>query len=184
MSRPKNMSQLDYLWTYFGKYQVSEVVGDTPDPSKIVTESALVDFLKKYSGEGGLVKLQLLDNPTDSTKMNLVGISATGDQITMVELEKEDYLSNVGITTSSQEQVDKGESSYLGEPLLTFTMKSGKNYYISLPQYSFTGSENNSIKTSVENGVISTTIKIDTTDENNLLTETTNGLVATLYWEE
>ena len=43
---PRGMSQLDYLWTNFGNYKVSEGIQTPPDPNSLITEKTLVDAIK------------------------------------------------------------------------------------------------------------------------------------------
>ena len=46
---PRGMSQLDYLWTNFGNYKVSEGIQSPPDPNSLITEKALVDAIKSIN---------------------------------------------------------------------------------------------------------------------------------------
>ena len=48
---PRGMSQLDYLWTNFGNYKVSEGIQSPPDPNSLITEKTLVDAIKSETGK-------------------------------------------------------------------------------------------------------------------------------------
>lgn len=166
-NRPKGMSQLDYLWTYFGNYKVSDNISDTPNEFNIVSEKALMEYLDKYSG--GIVKLQLFEKENDPTKLELIGISSSGETLTIVDLDKEDNLTNVKLIFSTQVEIDNKVCENIDEPLLVFTMKSGKSYYINLSQFAYIGGETKSIKTTIVNNKIYAHIKIDDTLETSVV---------------
>ena len=67
--RPQNMSQLDYLWTYFGSYEVSDSL-DTPN--SIPTSEAVKQFVT--ATEVGIVELgtEELSNNKIKIKSNFI----------------------------------------------------------------------------------------------------------------
>ena len=144
-NRPNGMSQLDYLWTYFGQYQVSQGVEGNLDPTKIVTETVLKEYLDKYT-QGYIEDMKLV--PKGQDKLELLGIANNGETISIVEFDKENSLINVQLIMSTQVEIDNNICSELDTPLLVFTMKDGKKYYVSLTQFVYYGGETSSIKTS------------------------------------
>lgn len=157
-NRPNGMSQLDYLWTYFGQYQVSQGVEGNLDPTKIVTETVLKEYLDKYT-QGYIEDMKLV--PKGQDKLELLGIANNGETISIVEFDKENSLVNVQLIMSTQVEIDNNICNELNVPLLVFTMKDGKKYYVSLSQFVYYGGETSSIKTSVVGTKISAHLKLD-----------------------
>lgn len=155
------VSQLDYLWTTFGEYQVSDGVQSPPNPNNLVTEEVLCNYIQDYTG-GAIVKLGIIEN---NDKIELVGYSSSGSIITIVELDKEDYLVDVQLIMSTQVEIDNNICTSLDEPLLKFIMRGGKSYYVNLSQFKYTGVETQSIKTTVTNNRIAAHLKIDNSIE-------------------
>lgn len=154
---PPGMSQLDYLWTYFGNYKVT----DTPSESKdmIVTEKALQEYLEQYS-QGVVTSLKLV--PKVGTNMlQLIACTKDGAELSIVEIEEEDHLTKVEFKLSTQVEIDNNVCENLDEPLLVFTMKSDTKYYINLSQFQYIGKETNSIKTTVVGNKIAAHLKLD-----------------------
>ena len=99
---PRGMSQLDYLWTNFGNYKVSEGIQTPPDSNSLITEKTLVDAIKSETGSY-ITNLKLLDS---GDTLKLVGLSDSGEELTFVELDKENYLINAEVIRSTQEEID------------------------------------------------------------------------------
>lgn len=179
---PSGVSQLDYLWTTFGDYQVSEGVQTPPDPNSLVSEEVLTNYVKDIT-EGAIVKLGIIEN---DDALELVGYSSSGSIITIVELEKEDYLTGVQLIMSTQVEIDNNICTSLDEPLLKFTMKQGKTYYVNLNQFKYTGEETQSIKTTVTSNKIAAHLKIDNSIETPVVDVkvTDNGLKIDLTLKE
>ena len=171
---PRGMSQLDYLWTNFGNYKVSEGIQTPPDPNSLITEKTLVDAIKSETGSY-ITNLKLLDA---GDKLKLVGLSDSGEELTFVELDKENYLINAEVIRSTQEEIDNTICNELDIPLLVLTLKNGNKYYVNLDQFNYIGGETNSIKTTVLGKKISAHLKIDNTIETPIVDVkiTDNGL--------
>lgn len=171
---PRGMSQLDYLWTNFGNYKVSEGIQTPPDPNSLITEKTLVDTIKSETGSY-ITNLKLLDA---GDKLKLVGLSDSGEELTFVELDKENYLINAEVIRSTQEEIDNTICNELDIPLLVLTLKNGNKYYVNLDQFNYIGGETNSIKTTVLGKKISAHLKIDNTIETPIVDVkiTDNGL--------
>ena len=171
---PRGMSQLDYLWTNFGNYKVSEGIQSPPDPNSLITEKTLVDTIKSETGSY-ITNLKLLDA---GDKLKLVGLSDSGEELTFVELDKENYLINAEVIRSTQEEIDNTICNELDIPLLVLTLKNGNKYYVNLDQFNYIGGETNSIKTTVLGKKISAHLKIDNSIETPIVDVkiTDNGL--------
>lgn len=171
---PRGMSQLDYLWTNFGNYKVSEGIQSPPDPNSLITEKTLVDAIKSETGSY-ITNLKLLDA---GDKLKLVGLSDSGEELTFVELDKENYLINAEVIRSTQEEIDNTICNELDIPLLVLTLKNGNKYYVNLDQFNYIGGETNSIKTTVLGKKISAHLKIDNSIETPIVNVkiTDNGL--------
>lgn len=157
---PQGMSQLDYLWNNFGGKKISEGNLTNPDTDSIVTEEALNKVLLNYTN-GMIARLKLVPSLEDDSKLQLIGISPTGQSLTVVDLDKEDYLQDIEIITATQVEVDKEICDNLDEPILVAKMKGGKVYYVNLSQFKYIGAETKSIKTTVTGNKISANLKID-----------------------
>lgn len=158
---PRGMSQLDYLWTNFGNYKVSKGIQSPPDPNSLITEKTLVDAIKSETGSY-ITNLKLLDA---GDKLKLVGLSDSGEELTFVELDKENYLINAEVIRSTQEEIDNTICNELDIPLLVLSLKNGSKYYVNLDQFNYIGGETNSIKTTVLGKKISAHLKIDNSIE-------------------
>ena len=158
---PRGMSQLDYLWTNFGNYKVSEGIQSPPDPNSLITEKTLVDAIKSETGSY-ITNLKLLDS---GDTLKLVGLSDSGEELTFVELDKENYLINAEVIRSTQEEIDNTICNELDIPLLVLTLKNGNKYYVNLDQFNYIGGETNSVKTTVLGKKISAHLKIDNSIE-------------------
>lgn len=165
-SRPSGMSQLDYLWVNFGNRTILD--GTQSDPDGFVTGAVLDEALKKCTG-GGITTLKLSPKPEDDTKLELVGIGSTGALLSIVEFDKEDHITGLGIINSTQIEVDNEICENIDEPLLVITMMSGKKFYQALTQFKYTGVETNSIKTQVNGSRIAAHLKIDESIETPLV---------------
>ena len=171
---PRGMSQLDYLWTNFGNYKVSEGIQSPPDPNSLITEKTLVDAIKSETGSY-ITNLKLLDS---GDTLKLVGLSDSGEELTFVELDKENYLINAEVIRSTQEEIDNTICNELDIPLLVLTLKNGNKYYVNLDQFNYIGGETNSVKTTVLGKKISAHLKIDNSIETPIVDVkiTDNGL--------
>ena len=158
---PRGMSQLDYRWTNFGNYKVSKGIQTPPDSNSLITEKTLVDAIKSETGSY-ITNLKLLDA---GDKLKLVGLSDSGEELTFVELDKENYLINAEVIRSTQEEIDNTICNELDIPLLVLTLKNGNKYYVNLDQFNYIGGETNSIKTTVLGKKISAHLKIDNSIE-------------------
>lgn len=154
---PKGMSQLDYLWTNFGGFKVSDGIQEPLDPKSLVTEQNIFDYLTYYSKDF-LVRFETREV---EGVIELVGIGGDGTEVCVVKFPKEEYLVNSQIIKATQVEIDNNVATEVDEPLLVLTMLSGKQYFTSLNQFVHSGIETNSIKTIVKDSKIEAHLKLD-----------------------
>lgn len=195
------MSQLDYLWTHFGNYEIATNPDDNADA--LITQKTLQEYLKNY-----IADLALIPKEGSVDKLQLVAYAADKSIINSVEIDKEDYLVQIDSMLSTQVEIDNNICNELDVPLLVFTMKNGKKLYLNVSQFNCTGVETSSIKTQVVNNRIAAHLKIDRSlevpvvdvditdgglrvdlsinpdkDKQLKLVKTKNGLDTTYTWE-
>ena len=132
--RPQNMSQLDYLWTYFGSYEVSDSL-DTPN--SIPTSEAVKQFVT--ATEVGIVELGTEE--LSNNKIKIFGLDANGQELTSVQIDKD--VKVVGFTRHklTQENVDNGIPGIVGEEWLKLTNSDGSEFFVSLESFNIKGHE-------------------------------------------
>lgn len=157
---PAGMSQLDYLWKYFGNKKISTGVSKVPDPNSIVTEEVLNKALANHT-DNNINQLKLVDSPYDNAKLQLLGVAPSGELLTIVDLDKEDHLQDIKLINSTLAEIERDMCDELDEPLLVLTMMSGKSYSVNLSQFKHIGVETKSIKTTVTGNRIAAQLKID-----------------------
>lgn len=154
---PKGMSQLDYLWTNFKGFRVSEGISEPLDALSLVTEQTLFDYLTEYSKDF----LVSFETREVEGEVELVGIGNDGSEVCVVKFPKEEYLVNSEIISATQVELDNNVAEEFGEPLLVLTMLSGKQYFTSLKQFAYVGVETNSINTQVVDSKVISHLKLD-----------------------
>lgn len=162
--RPQNMSQLDYLWTYFGPYSVSEIVNATPAEDKVLTEAAVVDYINKTIGSTKSVsKLEIVQKEgiDFKDKLELRGKTSNGDVITFVDLDKDTKVTKFEQFLTTQEDVDNGIGNAPGELWIVLQDSTGKRFDINLNSFQYIGQETDSIVTYVQNSRIASLLKIN-----------------------
>jgi hypothetical protein len=122
---PPGMSQLDYLWQTFGGRTITENLSEDI-PGALVSAEALKSYLK----DNGVNKFELEEE--DGNTIALKGLSTSGKELTIVRWDKADNLVAAQGYRSTQWEVDEGIVDDIDIPLLVFTLKSGKKFYISL----------------------------------------------------
>lgn len=168
---PPGMSQLDYLWQTFGGRIITEDLSEDI-PGALVSAEALKSYLK----DNGVNKFELEEE--DGNTIALKGLSTSGKELTIVRWDKADNLVAAQGYRSTQWEVDEGIVDDIDIPLLVFTLKSGKKFYISLDQFIYRGIETKTIKTIVTDNKIEAHLKIDDSVEVPVLDikKTANGL--------
>ena len=80
-NRPANMSQLDYLWTTYGPYTVSDSI-DVED--SIPSSKAIKDAIATQVT--GIVEL---DTQEEGNKVRVIGKGGSGEEISSILLDKD-----------------------------------------------------------------------------------------------
>ena len=181
--RPANMSQLDYLWTYFGGYSVSEEASTIPQNDVILTESAITKLISTSAG-GGIVKLIYRNHPTNADLIQLVGANIDGTEITVVDMPKEVHVTNFGSNVVTSEDIDKGCPFPIGTNVIALVLSNDKRFYFNLDAYivgsGISGADTNTIRTKVVNGIISSDLKIKSTNNVVEINSDKDGIFADL----
>lgn len=161
--RPADMSQLDYLWTYFGGYGVAEQASTVPQSDVILTEAAVTSLIKRATS-GGMVNLEYRNHPTKPELVQLIGTDIDGGQLSIVDMPKEVHVVDFKRSSVTQQDIDKGCPFQLGANVLVLTLSNGKIFYVDIDEFAggaVIGSETDTIRTKVIDDVIKSDLKID-----------------------
>lgn len=164
-NRPANMSQLDYLWTYFGDYSVSNIPSDNPAQT-ILTQEAVNNLIQEsLTNYKGVVKFAYRNHPTNVNLVQLVGYDTDGKEITSVDMPKEVHVANFGDHIVTSEDIDLGCPFEIGTNVILLEETNGTRYYFNVDKYrtNVKGSETDTINTEVKEGVISSKLKVKKT---------------------
>ena len=161
-NRPQGMSQLDYLWTHFGAYEVSNEASQVPSENIILTEQALTDLIQK-STSGGITALTYREHPTKDDIMQLIGTSINGSELTVVEMPKEVHVQSFQRRRVTQIDIDNGCQFPLDSEVLSLILTNGTEFLVNLSDIDLllSSKDSNTIATDVTNGVIQSSLKID-----------------------
>lgn len=161
-NRPQGMSQLDYLWTHFGAYEVSNETSQVPSENIILTEQALTDLIQK-STSGGITALTYREHPTKDDIMQLIGTSINGSELTVVEMPKEVHVQSFQRRRVTQIDIDNGCQFPLDSEVLSLILTNGTEFLVNLSDIDLllSSRDSNTIATDVTNGVIQSSLKID-----------------------
>lgn len=174
--KPNGMSQLDYLWTYFSPYVISNSVSDVPSDEVILTEKAIID---KVNNNHSLELFTQKD--LDYYKLFLK--NHQGELLSELTLEKGAKLIKCEKRRGSHEDVDKGIVQNLNEPYIYLQDSLGQEFYVLLSDpIEYQGQETKSILTTIVDNKIASQIKLDNpiVEKSVELKETENGITANL----
>lgn len=185
---PKGMSHLDYLWTYFGGYGVSNEPSDIPQEDILLTESAITKLISTSAG-GGIVKLLYRNHPTNQDLIQLVGVNIDGTEITIVDMPKEIHVIDFGGSIVTSEDVDNGCPFPIGTNVIRLILSNGNRFYFNLDKYiagsGIKGIDTDTISTKVLNGIISSEVKIKPDSTSSVILKSdSSGLYADLKIKE
>lgn len=184
-NRPKeSMSQVDWLWTNYSDYNVSDTPGSGNSERTILTESAIAR-MNNMVPDDNFNKLVLETDPDDNTKMRLSAIAKNGTVISVVSIPREEHVSKFERRQITQADIDAGSTLKAGTDALVLETNTGSVYYVSIADLGLhlSGKETDSIFTSVTNGIVSSNIKInDGANKNSVvnINESALGLYADL----
>lgn len=176
IQRPRNMSQLDYLWTTYGSYKVSNEV-DTENDS-IPTSSAIRNYITPI-GEG---ITELDSEEIDGYKIKIIGKNLSGQEVSSIQIDSDTKISSFLRHVATQTDVDNGLANYVGEHWLVLKTNTGMEYWASVDDLFIRGQESDTIINQTEDGKISSSIKINNPIINKSvdLKTSTSGLWADL----
>lgn len=167
-NRPQGMSQLDYLWTHFGAYEVSNEASQVPSENIILTEQALANFLQETTS-GGITKLTYRKHPTKEGIMQLIGTSANGSELTIVEMPEEVHVQSFQRRKITQEDIDNGFDYPIDSDILSIILTNGQELIVSMMDLDLmiSSKDTSTIHTEIVNGIISSTLRIDSRNNDN-----------------
>lgn len=176
IQRPRNMSQLDYLWTTYGSYKVSNEV-DTENDS-IPTSSAIRNYITSI-GEG---ITELDSEEIDGYKIKIIGKNPSGQEVSSIQIDSDTKISSFLRHVATQTDVDNGLANYVGEHWLVLKTNTGMEYWASVDDLFIRGQESDTIINQTEDGKISSSVKINNPIINKSvdLKTSTSGLWADL----
>lgn len=176
IQRPRNMSQLDYLWTTYGSYKVSNEV-DTENDS-IPTSSAIRNYVTSI-GEG---ITELDSEEIDGYKIKIIGKNPSGQEVSSIQIDSDTKISSFLRHVATQTDVDNGLANYVGEHWLVLKTNTGMEYWASVDDLFIRGQESDTIINQTEDGKISSSVKINNPIINKSvdLKTSTSGLWADL----
>lgn len=166
-NRPHGMSQLDYLWTHFGTYEVSNETSQVPSENVILTEQALTNLIQE-STNGGITALTYRQHPTKDNVMQLIGTSINGSELTVVEMPKEVHVQSFQRRRVTQIDKDNGCQFQLDSEVLSLVLTNGEEFLVNLSDIDLllSSKDTSTVATDVTNGVIQSSLKIDERNNN------------------
>lgn len=176
IQRPRNMSQLDYLWTTYGSYKVSNEV-DTENDS-IPTFSAIRNYITSI----GESITELDSEEIDGYKIKIIGKNPSGQEVSSIQIDSDTKISSFLRHVATQTDVDNGLANYVGEHWLVLKTNTGMEYWASVDDLFIRGQESDTIINQTEDGKISSSVKINNPIINKSvdLKTSTSGLWADL----
>ena len=181
-SRPRNMSQLDYLWTNYGGYQVGNTPSSTPQQNVILDELAVATMIKRAT-HGGIVYLEYRENPSDETQMQLIGKAIDGQVVAFCDMPKEVHVQSFTKRAVTSKDKDNGCTYPLNAPVLSIVLTNGKEFLVSLDSLDgvLKGAETKTTITEIIDGQVYTHVKVNKQALSVVeLTESTYGIQAQL----
>lgn len=167
--RVKGQSQLDYLWTNFGSYAVSNISSDENIPTtKLVID--LMDSLKMQS----LSQLQVVNS-------YLVGLNSSNEELFRLNIteiiDQGKTVTNFGRRYTNLEDIENGNSLPLNTPVYFIKFSDGSEFISKIDNYH--GFETDTIVTTINsNGYIKSNIKLDNDNSVIKLSSSNYGLKA------
>lgn len=152
-NRPANMSQLDYLWTTYGPYTVSDSldVEDSIPSSKAIKDAIATQVT-------GIVEL---DTKEEGDKIRVIGKGGSGEEISSILLDKDTKIVSFERHLITQEDIDNGFGNALNEEWLVLITSNGDRFEVSLEDFIAKGQITNTIITQTKDGKIASELKIN-----------------------
>lgn len=181
-SRPRNMSQLDYLWTNYGGYQVGNAPSSTPQQNIILDELAVATMIKRATN-GGIVYLEYKEDPSDESQMQLLGKAIDGQIVTFCNMPKEVHVQSFTKRVVTSKDKDNGCAYPLNSVVLSIVLTNGKEFLVSLDSLEgvLKGAETKTTISEIIDGKVYTHVKINKQALSVIeLTESNYGIQAQL----
>lgn len=174
ITRPQNMSQLDYLWTTYGSYEVSNKI-DTENT--IPTSTAI----KEYISDIGAGITELDTEKVPDNKIKILGKTPDGEELTSILIDEDTKILGFKRHTITQEDIDSGWGTAIGEEWILLETSIG-NFKIPIEDLIIKGRESDTIINQAKDGKIVSSIKINNPIINKSVTlkTTSDGLWADL----
>lgn len=174
IQRPRNMSQLDYLWTTYGSYEVSNKI-DTENT--IPTSTAI----KEYISDIGAGITELDTEKVPDNKIKILGKTPDGEELTSILIDEDTKILGFKRHTITQEDIDSGWGTAIGEEWILLETSIG-NFKIPIEDLIIKGQESDTIINQAKDGKIVSSIKINNPIINKSVTlkTTSDGLWADL----
>lgn len=174
ITRPQNMSQLDYLWTTYGSYEVSNKI-DTENT--IPTSTAI----KEYISDSGAGITELDTEKVPDNKIKILGKTPDGEELTSILIDEDTKILGFKRHTITQEDIDSGWGTAIGEEWILLETSIG-NFKIPIEDLIIKGQESDTIINQAKDGKIVSSIKINNPIINKSVTlkTTSDGLWADL----
>lgn len=194
------MSQLDYLWTTYGPYVISDSL-DVED--SIPTSEAVKKAIETQVS--GIVEL---DTEEVDNKVKIIGRGSSGEELSSILIDKDTKVVSFTRHTITQEDIDNGFGNTLGEEWLVLETSDGSTFKVPLEDFVAKGQTTNTIITKVVDGKIASELKIsnpiinksvdlktsdsgvyadlviDSDSESNIkISKGDKGVVCNFYWE-
>lgn len=174
ITRPQNMSQLDYLWTTYGSYEVSNKI-DTENT--IPTSTAI----KEYISDIGAGITELDTEKVPDNKIKILGKTPDGEELTSILIDEDTKILGFKRHTITQEDIDSGWGTAIGEEWILLETSVG-NFKIPIEDLIIKGQESDTVINQTKDGKIVSSIKINNPIINKSVTlkTTSDGLWADL----
>ena len=174
ITRPQNMSQLDYLWTTYGSYEVSNKI-DTENT--IPTSTAIKECISDI--EAGITELDTEKVPDN--KIKILGKTPDGEELTSILIDEDTKILGFKRHTITQEDIDSGWGTAIGEEWILLETSVG-NFKIPIEDLIIKGQESDTVINQTKDGKIVSSIKINNPIINKSVTlkTTSDGLWADL----
>lgn len=168
------MSQLDYLWTTYGSYEVSNKI-DTENT--IPTSTAI----KEYISDIGAGITELDTEKVPDNKIKILGKTPDGEELTSILIDEDTKILGFKRHTITQEDIDSGWGTAIGEEWILLETSIG-NFKIPIEDLIIKGQESDTIINQAKDGKIVSSIKINNPIINKSVTlkTTSDGLWADL----
>lgn len=168
--RKPGQSQLDYLWSNYGQYSVSDVL----EADTIPTSGLLQNLVDKLSS-GTVESLKVVNGV-------LVGININNEQTFSLDISEITNngrtITNFGRRYITSSDVDNGCSYPINTPVYYIKFSDDAEFIAQIDSYE--GYETNSIVITINNGQVSGKLKINNEDSVVTLEESKKGVKADL----